>query len=361
MEKFEIGDIVAFKTHPFEKNLTNLLISGESSLIPPLMLVVETNISTADVYSQKDGKKIQEKNMPYKCKCVWYCTKTGLFKEEDFITNQIKLISKRDGSLLDINDIVGKCVFFKTLRLEQSKFFSITDSNKNLSEAKFLQKNLHISPSMVVIDIIEQERATEKVSQNKFRKEISDTLVKCKYYNPIQSKHSEVILPKEVIIRLPVPDIGLLSRLNEVILNNRFIFWKASEDNLHVVLPLEIRSENSFIGIRIYDYVQNIYTIVNNLSEFQLNQENIRENYFVERNQNLTLDKVAQLINQGNVRITYKDRNGNVTLRTIRVLEILNNDVNNPIIRSSCKLRRAERHFRLAGILSAEILQEYIG
>ena len=41
IDEFKIGEIVAITSHPYSENLSNIIISGDASQIPPLFVIIE--------------------------------------------------------------------------------------------------------------------------------------------------------------------------------------------------------------------------------------------------------------------------------------------------------------------------------
>ena len=93
-----IGSIVVLHSHPYKQDVQNVLISGDSQLLSPLMVVIETLEETKDQHDERTGL-LQTKKGSAQCKCIWFSGKTHLF-EEQWINSELLVI-------IDSNEITS--------------------------------------------------------------------------------------------------------------------------------------------------------------------------------------------------------------------------------------------------------------
>ena len=68
---FSIGDIVTLNVHPYGTESTEIIVSGDHIMLPPLMVVVE-------VYKARQSFGGKKSDI-YKYKCVWFSPKPYKF------------------------------------------------------------------------------------------------------------------------------------------------------------------------------------------------------------------------------------------------------------------------------------------
>ncbi len=71
---FELGDIVALKSHPYQTNYSEPKVGAYAHFTPPLMIVIE--ILNKTTYNTLTGKKDSNQY-----KCLFYSTKEGNFEK----------------------------------------------------------------------------------------------------------------------------------------------------------------------------------------------------------------------------------------------------------------------------------------
>ena len=116
---FKVGDIVALKSHPYQPILTEVLISGDPLLLSPLFTIIEIVKEKGDHFDKEKGIRI---SCGFKCKCVWYSTKTGQFEEKWIYSTFLKHIYENDKKLINKPAaLIGKQVSLVTYALEANK------------------------------------------------------------------------------------------------------------------------------------------------------------------------------------------------------------------------------------------------
>ncbi|VTR51486.1 WYL domain-containing protein [Sphingobacterium thalpophilum] len=213
MSKYKIGDIVSVNSHPYFKDLTNINISGEPINVIPLMVVIEIYNETRTSYNEETGEKLSLKG-DGKCKCMWFSLKSNAFSEAWFNFDSLKIISRKDAFIQNnsglnsiefrkrlLEEYANKDVIFttSTLELEKIKETKLHDKkNDKISECNSLLN--FVAPPLQIIDVkLEEDKPIGKFdSKSGDRKRINtEIFFKCRYYNALADKWTEVLLPNE--------------------------------------------------------------------------------------------------------------------------------------------------------------------
>lgn len=373
---FNLGDIVALKSHPYTSELQNILISGEPQLVSPLMIIVEIIKDSQDVFDEFTGVNLQLKGKTANCKCIWYSSKSSQFEEAWLSSKLLKLVKRRDKTIAK-SDVIDSIVTLSTAQMELAKVKSslnIENENKRTNLNPLLS---FVSPLMQVIGIPKNDKkeALYDVKTGNKKKEISGQLVKCKWFNPSSDKMSEALIPMEALCLIP--------SISEAMLNEYATFAKEKQhltitiegsSYQTIFLPQKIKCSHGIYFIAGYDYIKN------RICEFEISKlSNIKlESAFVKQAPNfkdselkvLTLrEQNKRLITDGlqgkkYLRIRYKDKHNNLTLRTLKnySTEIITTTGINfeeqftEYLNGFCQLRKDERHFQIERIQSVEIL-----
>lgn len=235
VNKFNIGNIVTFKTHPL---LYDRYIQGDGKLVPPFMVIKEVYFedNKKRVVDTNNGKIIGER---IKYTCLFFDDNKCEFKEvmvyESMIIDFKKLyISRMDGEKVDegpnyesiidevskyksLNYNYGNIVYFKTKKLEILKKRS-SIKNENISQGKAKSKKEkretiqnvvnYSTPEFVLCGYKEEQGEDLFYPNGKKKKIISKELYKVKWFNSNHMKFSEQFLPKESLIdKQPFPTL----------------------------------------------------------------------------------------------------------------------------------------------------------
>jgi len=221
--KFTIGDVVTFKTHPL---LYSLYIKGDGKLVPPFMIVKEVSFepNKKKTVDTSNGKIIAER---IKYTCVFFDDNRLEFKEVAIYQSMLESYSKlyiaridgvqkgRNHSTSLIEEVskyenatyqYGEIVCFKTKKLELFKKRSSKktrlDSKKNEKKSKEIIQYVvnHSTPNFILCGYKDDRQEGLFYPDGKIKKITPSILYKVKWFNSLQMKFSEEYLPMECFI-----------------------------------------------------------------------------------------------------------------------------------------------------------------
>ncbi|MFK7048781.1 hypothetical protein [Flavobacterium columnare] len=209
-EDFEIGDIVAIKSHPLFRDHNKIIeFPAQTS---PLMLVKEIfyeDEHKKKTHSEESGNKIASLE---KCTCVYFNANKSEFVEVTIYSDLLKKYNdlkyyrkvKENNENIDLTLIdevksyvladynYGEVVQFKTKKLEHRK--SYQDNNEKISNISFQ------TPDFVLSGIKEENNKDLFYSNGNIKRKVSNVLFKVMWFNHYQQKFSEQYLPKEFFV-----------------------------------------------------------------------------------------------------------------------------------------------------------------
>ena len=370
MHKFSIGDVVTFQTHPFCAITTNIIISGEYQMVPPLMIVIEI-IEHSVIKSEKDRFD--------KYKCLWFSTKENQYKENYFPEPELKAIHFNKET--DVPDItIGNLVTLLTMPIELGKRRSFLNTHSeqvtNKVTSSITGLLTFVSPVMTVIEItsFDPQRDKKTSPDIKQKKIYPVKIAKCKWYDAVSEKFSERMIPVNALSCLPPVPVDLLTLMETSIYENAFFRLDNS-----IIRPIQIFNRCGSYYLSCFDYIlQQTITIpfaqIKNLKELKnpfkahspiikkkgrKGKETLKLTFGVE-----DLLTVAQGRNKRNyITIKYRDNFDLVTHRTISNYELImgkdqlgKSKALIQYVSAYCHLRNAQRNFRLASIQEASEL-----
>lgn len=376
-----IGSIVALKSHPFfsDSDSDSVLISGEPTMISPLMVVTEILLDRKPFYEDHTGMEISNKET-YQCKCIWYSLKSHQFEEVWLSSRLIKKINQFPDSVANIEETFayGTTVSLKTNRIElgkkKSSFKKSSKDQDNLTTTTGLLS--FTSPAMQVIGNVKNESKEPLIDQKTglTKRWISNKLVKCKYYNPQTDKLSEIILPTECLNPIVTADTALIESLKEMILNSILFKSKSTSGLITILKPIAIHFKAGMHFLECKDYVMNTVSELQIHTKSQFLDKTRIEEYLprFERTKSMldlkemNVDNLKKLPQDKLWRITYKDNQDVITKRTIFNPDYLiyrtkgtssRTTKRIDYIKANCLLRnRDERYFRVDRITLLEVL-----
>lgn len=371
---FKLGDIVALNFHPFSLFQHDILIGGEPQLISPLMIIVEIIGDSQNLYDENIGNQIQGKGgSTAQCKCIWYSSKSFQFEEAWISSKLLKKIKNIDpvfkekdsnGKYKHIQ--IGASVTLCTAQLELQKMKSSYKSEGGKERSSVNPLLSFVSPIMQIIGTAKNESKEplyDSKTGNK-KKEISELLIKCKWFNPSSEKLSEKLIPIEALTLIPPVDEEELKEIDAFIKIGEPIVIEFN-DTETIIKPVKIKYTHGFYILCGYDYLSNKvreFSINDNLTLPVKGKDSLVEKVPNYQNNELKilkyseqLMKVIEKHKDNYLRIKYKDRNDNVTLRTIKKFKIESIDEETYLI-GDCMLRNAKRNFHLSRIQFLEVL-----
>ncbi len=220
--KFKIGDLVVFKTHPL---LNDFRIKGDSNYVPPILLVQEVFIENNKkiIFDEETGKQIAEK---IKYHCIHFDDNKSQFIESILYENMLEHFKMlkieridSDGNIKEntvtiVEEIesyktvkyeYGKVVRFKTKKIEIYKKRSSkkipADKKGEIIKDKIKQIIQYVvnytTPDFVICGLKQNEVVDLFYPNGNPKRIVSRTLFKVKWFNPIGQKYSEQYLPQE--------------------------------------------------------------------------------------------------------------------------------------------------------------------
>lgn len=220
INKFKVGDIVTYKTHPL---LNDFFIKGDGKYVPPIMMIKEVFFENKlkKTFDETCGKEIAEK---IKYICVYFDDNKSEFVEahlyekmlENFSNLKIASLNNKtiDNNIDVITEITnyplkpeyeyGEILYFKTKKLEILKKRSsikITKDKKKetVDDIKEIIQYVvnYATPDFVACGFKIEDHKDLFYNDGKSKRMVSNESIKIKWFNPIQQKFSEHYLPSE--------------------------------------------------------------------------------------------------------------------------------------------------------------------
>lgn len=364
---FNLGDTVAFRTHPYIENHYDIKISAYSHFTPPIMIIVEiSNVKDNNVEHQKKKNSF---------KCLYYSTEKGSFEEGWFNETELHLIKNTttEEKLVDYTDLtslenlksfwIGRKVVLKTVDLELNKIKIYRDSNILTKEKQnyFLD---FLPPLATVVDLKE---SSDYKGANVVRSRLA---FKIKWYNNKKCRFSESEI-SEVALR-DVTDLSNIDANIEDIDSEDIFLLIDQEINLAGSNDIVLKNRPvRFLDVlfRHYRYIYRYKCCFSNaVYESESSLSKIVDKEILDTltsAPNTTLEKNDRLKSTYWYKITYLDMRGSYTNRIVFVVNKENGTAKNNLIIANCLLRNgAIRHFNRERILSYseipdKILEEF--
>jgi uncharacterized protein YodC (DUF2158 family) len=368
MSKFLIGEIVSFQSHPFSKVTTEVIISGEYQMIPPLMIIVE-------IMSKKDSDASLDEN---KYKCLWFSSKTNQFKESYFLETDLKTIVRPDLEFSHIKKGALVSLSSADLELGKKRSFMISEVNKLATKSSQSMAGLltFISPVMLVIELddFEVSKGKTAIVSDKVYTTYPTKVAKCKWYDSVTEKFSEKWLPLDTLSEHIIISEDLLNFIQSAINNNTYILLDTT-----IIQPSQISNRSGVYFLNFFDYVLQQYQTINLKDISKL--DNVTTPYikraplFKEKGRKskralklvVTVEDLFEAEIASKVKhfitIKYLDQYHNLTTRTISNYRFLIGDDIDDLFGAKvkyvvafCHLRQNERNFKLSSIIEANLL-----
>ena len=378
---YAVGSIVALNSHPFVTplNMDNIIVEGEALSIPPLMIVIETLRDSKPKFDETSGQEIAN-GKEGNCKCLYYSHKKGTFESSWFSSRILKVIETASPVSANFSCPVGSSVILKTASTEIVKKKS---SLKYSSNPKKDKENLitgilsFVSPVMQVVGSgtydIKEPLFDSKTGE--IKRKISQRTLKCKYYNNVADKFSEVFIPIEALELVESTSQDVLIKLEKAV-SDRLVLNTELENQqfLRTMLrPQSICYKAGRYYLKSINLLENKIVellIKNDFDQFkEVDEELDSLPRFTSRGKRLAIKAInvttlKDLSNNHFWRIKYSDGQDNTTTRTIYDVEFyyLEETLEDEIvtvdyIKAKCLLRNGlERFFRIDRIQKLSVL-----
>lgn len=376
---FQLGDVVAIKTHVFIEDFSNIIFKAEANFIPPLMVIFEKLEKIVDNISEL-----------VQVKCLYYSNKKNKIISNWFTVQELKLIEKNNIDYLaennffynifkddqNYNTYLNKNIIFKTVDFELGKRKASLNYISTSEPKQSITASLNFLPPLMMIVGVESDKRIRKdnvgiekqttKTGDAYLRTFSKKMFKCKWYNPETNSFSEDFISPYAFRNIPPYNEIIIKQISNLISGRKYFRL-----NDRIIYPKQIYFNHYKYELEYYDFLESKSTFKNieGLSQFKVmdrfikvdaNNELIYAPIFNYRNavfidviefiENQSFDKTSFVKNK--YRIHYKDRQENFTIRTIDNCKVFSNEY----IIADCRLRNAKRVFRIEGIQKIELL-----
>ena len=365
---FQIGDVVALTSHPYHYTLTNIKVSGEPLQLSPLMVITEIFF----------GKKKKDEPAIQSCKCLWFSTKLHNFEHAWIKFADLKIIHPAKSIINPIHMLPGQLVTLRSMDIELGKLksslqFSDAKASNPTGDTVLTALLSFLCPVLHTIDVtrhVTKLPTHEKGTEKEIRR-VQTWDVKCFWYNPLGDKLSQAILPIEALQLIEPSNGGHLEAMDEVIELSQVITTVIGSQPT-VLKPKHIAYRSGYYFLRAFDYLTNENIEINIDENFEYD---IYLNHFIRkapildvRTKPVTSNKAIKkevlrcvklaLREKHFIRIKYKNRHGELSIRTLKDFEIINSlKTKSPkYLVGYCCLRKEERTFKITRIQHIEEL-----
>lgn len=252
--KWKNGAVVALKSHLYSEEVTDfILYSGEPKLISPLMVIIET-MPEKKSYHPTTGQLLDNKeDENYQCKCTWFSTKNLQF-EETLISSKLLRVIMPAGDWIDYN--YGDLVELRSSPIELGKKKSSMKFKNNSVEISVTSELSFVSPVMQVISTLKNEikEPIRDSNTQKVKRYISKKLAKCKYYNNVSEKMTEILIPVEALAKIQVFETKILDQLKKAIQSKSHLIQEDEKATKQLVDPKTITYRSGKYYLSGYNY-----------------------------------------------------------------------------------------------------------
>lgn len=219
MNKYQIGNLVSLKNHPFTLN-SDAKIGANALMTPPIMVVTE--ILNQKKYNPDSEEK---ENLPGQVLCTFYNSKNSCYEKHWFKTDEIieinisenpEKITKDENSKKDIPtdsysslkiEFKNNLVVLLSADVELGKkkiSWSIDKNDEKFRTESYLD---FLPPVMTVVDVVENNKFLKdrkNSDDGEVKKDSSKYLLKCKWFNPTKQTFSEELIPCKIVEKVSI-------------------------------------------------------------------------------------------------------------------------------------------------------------
>lgn len=389
--QFKLGTVVSLKSNGLLPLASHhfLSLGGDEKFTTPLMVVVEILYATQLEIDEESREEKNPRKGRNKYKCAYFSTKSMKIEENWFAENELLTYGDLTCSV-NQNEVLsnikwGDTVRFKTVDEEAKK-----TKTYNLNEKPKGVKPLltYTSPAMQVIGFANTDKKEPLIDPHtgEKKREKSQKMVKCKFFNSDSDKFSEQLIPIECLQVIDYSELeDQLKNISSILTHKELGIFslKSKSDDVEKMLlgnPIntsvlsgryqlliynELLKRNEFIWL---DEIENIESInVKEGSEYYPGFHEVEggrqiidvQAYIANKNTNLK-DKYFKIV--------YKNLKDEINSRYILVKEVsklipvsIEPNTENPIkgfyLKSHCFFREEEREFRSDRVLSIRTIE----
>jgi hypothetical protein len=372
---FNIGDIVSFKSHPYLFNLTNIIISGDHVMVPPLMVITDILKTEQKLLGNTENVEV------YVYSCVYFSPKIYKFVFVEINESDLKLICRNNLSINKNALKRGDKVTLKSMEHELAKkksSLAYEDNSINTDKGSTTINSLlsYLPPVLQVLDL-KKHTSKHSIANKKtgeITREIYQWNVQYLIFDPIDNKKAELILPLEVLTLIEDADENAITLINEIISKSGYLLIKL-HNNMSFVKPRNIVNRGGMYFVRAFDYLSNK---VEELSLIDLLHLEAVDSPFSTEVPTFDLEAKpesatpafihkeitdaisASTLKRSFIRIKYKNRNDQISHRTLKnykLKEVKESGLDVTYLIGFCYLRQSERTFRVDRIQSLQQLK----
>ncbi|MCG8476443.1 MAG: hypothetical protein MI784_13325 [Cytophagales bacterium] len=339
-----IGQIVALKSHPFT-NEKGSLFQGDDRLLSPLMVIKEI---VKEEGNQPDPKTEIKINNSHKYLCLYFCQEKKGFEEKwiasDFLelipVNNEKRFSDKKPSEQKLPIAYGDTVRFITSSLEFNKKRLLFNNNED-----FVHR--FVPPILQIKNVFKNEENHPLKKNGKIIRKRAQYLAKCIWFNTLQSKVSECIVP--------LAALEMLQKKAEI--NFEKVYCAKIKRAIHIIKPKQWVYKNGEYFIYGNDYISDKPQTI---PSHQL-RECVFELTNINKGKLLTLDLIRKTLKINQLfQIQYRNRKGEISKRIIKVKDFFDEHGSDCVfeksifIHAQCYKRNENRFFKLERILEIQ-------
>lgn len=365
MIKYQIGNLVSLKNHPFILS-SKTKIGANAFMTPPVMVVTEM--------LDNDRSKVNE-NLPAQVLCTFYNSKNSCYEKHWFKLDEIAKIEENKVLSANINEDYSSLIatFRNNLVVLSSADMELGKKEiswiKDVEDEKFRTESYldFLPPVMTVIDVVDNKKYLKK-SKKLTEIEEDKYLLKCRWFNPTKQTFSEDLISYKIVEKVVI-DFKKIEIIKDGINNNNL--FKIPKQ---VQLEANKKTTFNFSLVEIKDIILLNHRVKILYKDLLLNKT---ESYFLEEidivNSNLKFEDLIEekypdyssrsYNNINNLywnithfyKINYIDKKGRFTTRIITNCEKKEFETEDGekevFIIANCLLRNGHiRHFKLKNI-----------
>lgn len=205
MIKYQIGNLVSLKNHPFILS-SETKIGANAFMTPPIMVITEI--------LDNDKSKLNE-NLPIQVLCTFYNSRNSCYEKHWFKIDEIAEIDQDKALQENIaEDYLSLITIFKNnivvlssadVELGKKKISWTQDvENEKFKTESYLD---FLPPVMTVIDVVENKKhlkKNKKLTGGEDKEFLDKYLLKCRWFNPTKQTFSEDLISYKIVEKVVI-------------------------------------------------------------------------------------------------------------------------------------------------------------